>query len=437
LRQVMSFSIIVIVWAKLAVNMWESEEQYLMEAWHCVIEDGGIVRPQFKGTLQTSLVDSNAKDIVYPAWKARLRMTLSFSVTFLFCAVVSLCIYFWVSITYSSETGGNIAASVFLSVQIKIFELIFNVLGQHLNNFENHKYQVSDYTSYLRKQFLFQFVNNYTAFFYLALKQRFTEAGCPPGGCLLCLRRDLTITLVILTVARIGQVMLSSVQVTWRLRREAAVLQKKHDGEPPLRSFTELQSDYGICREREQIEMMIQLLISMGYVVLFGGVAPIIVPFSFLVFAVQLRACAFFIINGAQRPFPRRSMGIGAWHGIVRLLMYFGIVFSGVLLVLYGDMFREQSVITRLSGVLCFCIFMSIVTEVVSFAVPPASRQAHQLAERRLLVENRLMEVVGEVDGSKMRDDSQLLKKAYEDQGIVNAVDQAQWERIPNIHGVC
>lgn len=432
MRQVMSFSVIIIVWAKLAVNMWEREEQYLMSMWHCVVEDGGIIRPQFRGELRTSIIDSNVKDLVYPAWKANLRKAFSFSVTFMFCIAVSVCIYFWVNITYSSESGGNIFASIFLAAQVKFFEIIFNHLSERLNAFENHKHQVDDYNSYLSKQFLFQFVNNYTAFFYLAVKQRFTEAGCPPGGCLFALRRDLSVTLVVLTIARVGEVLVASVTVKRRLQREAAALRKKHDGEPPLRSFTELQSNYGFYREREQVETMIQLLVSFGFVVLFGGIAPIIVPFSFFLFAVQLRASAYFLLTGAQRPFPRRSMGIGAWHGIVQWLMYFGVVFAGVLLVLYGDMFQEVSVITRVSGVIAFCLVMCIIIEVVSLAFPPLSHQAHTLEERRQLVENRLMELVGEVDGAKM-EDSQSLQKAYEDQNVIDAVDLGQWDRIPTM----
>merc|ERR1719487_1844023 len=179
---------------------------------------------------------------------------------------------------------------------IQIFTAIYNPVAALLTDNENHKYQVDYYGSYLRKQFIFQFINQFSAYFFIAVKQRHTAFGCPENDCMGLLRAQLTMTLAFLVVMAIVQILMKTIKVSVMLWWEERSLRKELEGtgkEIPARGFVEEQAKYEPFRIREQIEAMVQLVIALGYVLIFGAVAPRIVPLCFCVFAVQFRATAY------------------------------------------------------------------------------------------------------------------------------------------------
>merc|ERR1719326_703241 len=119
-----------------------------------------------------------------------------------------------------------------------------------------------------------------------------------------------------LSALRIGQVLVASLQVKFALWWETYQMTSK-GLTPPPRSFAEEQSKYLPFRIREQIEAMLQLVIPLGYVLIFGAVAPITVPMCFAVFVVQLRASAHLLASTAKRTVPRRQVGVGHWKDCV------------------------------------------------------------------------------------------------------------------------
>merc|ERR1719387_1525816 len=136
------------------------------------------------------------------------------------------------------------------------------------------------------------------SFFYIAIKQRYTTLGCPAGGCLAFLRKQLIIVQVVLSLSRIAEIIAYSLWVRYTLWRELKQLQKDRResgmmGEEEeienVRCYAEEQGKYAKFGLREQISGMNQCVISLGFVILFGAIAPIMVPFSLAVFMVQLR----------------------------------------------------------------------------------------------------------------------------------------------------
>lgn len=238
-------------------------------------------------------------------------------------------------------------------------------------------------------------------FFYLALKQRYTTTGCP-GGCLLLLRKQLVTSLILLSLVRIGEAVFTTLLVRFKLWREEQVRQQElNTEERPKLCYAEIQSNYAEFRIREQIEMMSQLVVSLGFVIMFGSVAPLIVPFSLLVFVVNLRIEAFLLMTASKRPFPRRAYGIEAWTMVIRAIRGIGALFSAYLLAVYGAMFRGQETITRLSGMFAFCLFVLIIWALVDLVFPSTSPEADLLKERREYVKNRLMEKCAETAHNK------------------------------------
>lgn len=443
MRQVTSLSIVIITWSKMASNLWDREETYFRKLWNLAAAvDARIPRPQFYGKLKKCEVDSNRLDIAYAAWKYRVRQFVSGLTASILCCFVAASILTWVTIF---EGQMDIYASVCLAIQVKIFELFFNRIAWSLTVFENHKFQVHFYNSLLWKLFALQTVNSYSAFLFLAIKQRHTEHGCPEEGCFTVLRQQLAVTLMILVLARVCEVIGQSLIVRFKLWQEDKALRKACPGEePPKRSFTEEQAKYTKFGIYEQIQVMSQLMLALGYIILFGGIAPVIIPFCLLEFAVQMRASAFILVTGTQRPFPREVVGMGAWMEVQKLLMQLGVLFAGFLIVEYGDMFRGEALITRLVAVLAFAVIVNCVWRMVDMAWPPACVEADLLEARRARVKHAVMEETAQAaaDMERRTGTNSFDVMFSADAPALNAshgqehshVMGGRWEEIPRYH---
>merc|ERR1719263_1037275 len=137
---------------------------------------------------------------------------------------------------------------------------------------------------------------------------------------------------------------------------------------------------------------MMQLVVSLGYVLIFGAVAPIVVLFCFCVFLVQLRATAYRATTTCRRPLPRKSAGLGPIQDIVKSLMTFGSVTNGFLMVTYGVSFQGTSLITKISGLLVWIVVINLVWALTSLCLPAKSNGAHLLTLRRTHVLNKVDE---------------------------------------------
>jgi len=303
----------------------------------------------------------------------------------------------------------NLVAAVCLSIQIKIFEVVFNHLVDDVTDFENHKWAAHHYNSYLWKMFLFQAVNNYSAFLFLAVKQAHTHGGCGEEGCLHVVNAQLSMTIFLLALCRLFQVIVRTWSVRWRLWREMDALHSRSllsslrkfpgrvlraeevtgDGEQ-TRTFEEDQSKYEEFRIKEQIETMCQLVLSLGFVLLFGAIAPLIVIFCFVVFVTQLRCSWYLMTNCSRRPIPRVHHGVGAWSQTIWILMHIGVLFSGYLFVEFGVTFQGVPVLTKLTGIIIFCVCTVVGWGIVDFFWPPHEPDIVLLQSRRDHVLRRL-----------------------------------------------
>jgi hypothetical protein len=420
-----SFNIVTIIWAKIAFNLWEREESFFAALWG--LEDGThidssrqLIRPSFIGSLSHAEHDRTELEKVYPAPMLLLRKCCTFGVTMLFCTVVWLLMAFWYTLYHGRL---DLVASIMLCLQIKIFEAIWNSIAPWLTEFENHKYPNDFYNSYLWKLFLFQAINSYAAFFYTAVQP---TAGCPQEGCLFYLRTQLIIIQIVLSVSHMASIVFQVHKVDFLLWYENLQLRvsagtttmseevtheaslalergfsSKTVGHAssshvmrkeglPERSYAEEQGKHVEFGDRQQIEAMCMLMISLGCIIIFGAVAPIIVPFCLIVFALELRFTSHVLATHAKRPLPERRLGIGAWKNVLSVVMKVGVAFSGYLLVTYSDTFRHTRPLTKVSGAVGFCILSLLAWELVNIFWPPKDPTVQVLDGRRARVERKI-----------------------------------------------
>lgn len=424
-RQVLGMTIMVLVWAKIASNLWDQEQEFFLKLWglNSDVKDR-IIRAEYRGLLLPANYDGNIKELQAAKINLFLRRLGSALFTCLYICLVLFGIMLWLSVF---DGNMNLVAAICLTIKIKIFEFIWNILCPILTEFENPKYADDYYNSFLIKQFLFGFVNNYWAFLFLAIKQKYTITGCPAGGCLWAVRKQLVITFTILSACRIFQVVLEAFIVKFALWWEDRALKKALGTEEiPKRSFVEEQSKYSDFSAAEQVQNMIQLVVPLGYVMLFGGIAPFIIPMAFVVFAISLRAGGYTLLSASKRPVPREMYGIGAWKEVVNGLMYIGLLFSGFLLASYGDMLDGTWMITRISIVGVFCLFVCTIWGVIDFLIPSTCQSVEVMAARRTRVVHKFEEELAKSTGASTGDRGGALRFTSSDKALQEGV----WDSI-------
>merc|ERR1719346_731338 len=130
-------------------------------------------------------------------------------------------------------------------------------------------------------------------------------------------------TLIVLGICSVLQMLADCFMVVLKLWWEVRQL-KKQGKQVPTRFVVEEQAKYAKVTEVVEVQNMQVLVVALGYVFLFGGVSAAVVPYSLVVFAIQLRAFAIMLCTCAQRPFPYQSFGIGNWQFCTHFLMCVG-----------------------------------------------------------------------------------------------------------------
>eukprot|EP00747_Dinoflagellata_sp_TGD_P090856 gnl/TRDRNA2_/TRDRNA2_164860_c0_seq4.p1 gnl/TRDRNA2_/TRDRNA2_164860_c0~~gnl/TRDRNA2_/TRDRNA2_164860_c0_seq4.p1 ORF type:complete len:962 (-),score=158.54 gnl/TRDRNA2_/TRDRNA2_164860_c0_seq4:151-3036(-) len=451
-RQVIGFSIVLALWSRVAYNLWEREQNYFLRHWDMDRRaEQNITRPEYFGYPTPSPLDRNETDKQYPRNLSIMRQLLSGSVTLLYSVFVAFMIVVWVNKSLLENGQMSITAAVVLAMQIKVFELVYNLLAEALTNFENHRFSTSYYNSYLWKQIFFQSVNYYMPFIYLAVMQRRHEAGCPKEGCTAALRVSLTITLVIICACRLAEVTVMAYKVKFTLWWERRQLEKQGLDIPHL-SFTEEQAKYGEYRTREQVEAVLELVLSLGYVLIFGAVAPITVVFCLLVFVVQMRASAYLLTSSVKRTLPRRQNGIGAWNEVVGILMKIAIIFEAFLLISVGASFKGAAILAKVTGFIVFLLCMVVLWGAIDFILPPVDDEttllggrrdyAHRVILQRSGMTSKTVNKPGNQSGGwgckkrKSQTESSIGAATVLTEDACNAIIETDgWDQIPHLDG--
>jgi len=436
------FSIIVAIWARVAGNLWRREQDYLIAAWDlAALEKDKSVRPDFAGVMRKSEVDANRDELYYDEWKYALRLGASWLITLVYCFLNFSVVTLWID---NSDGDLNLFASIMLAVIVQVFTVIYNWMAETLTIAENHKYQSHFYDSYLKKMFLSQFVNQYSAFFYIAVKQQFTKNGCVtiggvPDNCVGMIQQQLPTTLAVLALMRVVQVVVATLKVKLFLWWESRQIEKA-GGTKPVYAFVEEQSKFGEFRIREQIEIMSCLAITLGYVLIFGAIAPRIIPLCFIVFVVQLRAAAMIVTTAAFRPVPRMTQGIGSWVDVVRTLLIIGVFFSGYLLVQFGPLFRGLAVLTKLSCLCLYILFIFLVWALIDTIVPGVCARTAVLSSRRSYVKKQLTQKSEDrekkLENARRPSLGMISDKSGPGMGMVEwaqEVESEEWDKIPGL----
>lgn len=166
------YSLFISLWTIFFLELWKRKQKDLSLKWGTqYFEEEEPDRPEYKGKQILSYIDGKPTLYFPPHKKNFLLFQSTVVINFLVAIVIGVvsAIYILRFRLYTS-IGGNasIVASALNSIQIVIFNMIYNTVATKLTNYENHRTATSYDDSLISKLFIFQFVNSYASFYFLA-----------------------------------------------------------------------------------------------------------------------------------------------------------------------------------------------------------------------------------------------------------------------------
>jgi hypothetical protein len=383
-------ALVIILWSTVVQEVWRKEQHFFTTFWSLDPERmRRVVRPQFRGDRRLAHYDKNRFELHDGRTSSdTFRRCVSNAIMFAFCSMIAPSIAWWY---HEFSDNMNTVASIMLSAQISVFDIICGYVVRGLIDWENHEFQEAYFDSYTSKMFLFDCVNHYLPFIYLGLRQQLLMNGnCGEEVCLDVLRKQLCLRQLTCLLGCICGSLSSMGRVEWQLRWRRAGTWANVLPKLPL---LEAQSHFVEYRTLQQYRHTMRLLIPLGSTLLFGAVAPMMVLVTFLVFAVELRCQAYLLTTYYKRPVPRIMQGIGEMKHIVERLTFIGTLTSSTLVVLFGSLFRDSDHQAKVAGWCTFYCLAIAIQGFVTWALRGESEELRTLKKRREHVHNEIVKI--------------------------------------------
>eukprot|EP00741_Cyanophora_paradoxa_P008360 tig00001302_g8087.t1 len=315
------------------------------------------------------------------AWVAAAYSVGTTALLVVVIAALSL-LFFREYLYFSDEKRGPLLASVIagpaFAVTIRVLDFVYFRLARYITDKENHLYYSHYEAALIRKVFVFQFVNNYIAYYYIAFYKNFklellgsrqtclpVMEGAPPN-CMYELQKQLSSVFVFQIVfGNIIEVLLPRVKAFIKgggLSLDTVLSSKTEISWVEFQSrkmdiFGGLFDDYN------------ELIIQFGYVTLFAAGFPLAAVFAFLNNVLEVRTDAFKFLSSFQRPYIRGAKNIGMWYTVLEIQSNIAIVTNVLILCFVSTTIDELFVQIGASGSRFWKLFAVVCIEHLVFGV--------------------------------------------------------------------
>lgn len=328
------FAYFIALWAVFMLEFWKRKQATIAQKWGQLdFEETEMERPDFKAKTITSFIDGS-KLRYFPEKQRQKLSGQSFLAVFililLVIGIVSSIYFIKDSLIKDTDLGDDLQvrtnnaqtiASGLNSIQITIANMVYTFLAYELNNRENHRSETEYNDALILKIFLFQFVNSYASFFYIA----FIEGG---NHVMESLSTNLAIIYgVRLASGLFSDIVLPLVMYKWDLRTQAM----------QVKEMTRVEKEFLLVPYNGNLKIITQyaeIAIQFGYTALFASALPIASVFGFFSNWINLKATSWKLLNLHQRPVPTGAADIGSW-GTIYLAIAICAVFTNAGLAVF------------------------------------------------------------------------------------------------------
>ncbi|XP_075910163.1 anoctamin-5-like [Petromyzon marinus] len=367
------FAVFMGLWATVFLEFWKRRQASLAYRWDltAAAEEGDPIRPEYLARCTTTKCNiiTMKEEPHMPKRILRFRYCLSgimvlFWILLILSAILGVVVYRLTIFGILSSSIPNhvtkikvigalltpdmvttITASILNIVIILLLNKGYDKLALVLTDLEMPKTQGEYEYRLTFKKFLFQFVNFYSASFYIAFfkgkfigfpgsytyfgKWRIEE--CPPNGCLFELTSQLTVIMVVKQMVGNFQEVIIPWFSNWWAQRRAKIR--------PEAVYTRWEQDMDLQPQSplglfdEYLEMVIQF----GFVTLFVASFPLAPLLALLNNIIEVRVDAWKLVTKMRRPVVSRARGIGAWADILSFIATLSVITNSCILAFTTD----------------------------------------------------------------------------------------------------
>jgi hypothetical protein len=257
-------------------------------------------------------------------------------------------------------------ASIINAIVIQITNYTYNLVAISLTDHENHRTNTEYEDQIILKIFVFQFINSYASFYYLAFVAE-PVGDCPNDDCMSSLAINLGIIFATRLVTKnLFDLVIPYFQYKWNCYREYG-----HADIPPfIRSrLSRPEKDYlllkvsslwilnGNCingsfsfqhdTAEQSITQYLEIVLQFGYTALFATVLPISALFAHISCIISIKAYTYKILHFQQRCFPYGAQDIGTWQSVFLVIAVVAVATNAGLTVFTMDALNDYSNVFR------------------------------------------------------------------------------------------
>mmetsp|Transcript_1336 Transcript_1336/g.1776 ORF Transcript_1336/g.1776 Transcript_1336/m.1776 type:complete len:861 (+) Transcript_1336:116-2698(+) len=352
------YAVFICLWAIFMLEFWKRKQAQVQLHWGMKgIEREQPDRPEFKGEKMSSPVDGS--DILY--FPPKRQRTITYQSRSVICTCIIIVLGFvagvfglryyliYISPNNFASTHGAKIGSVINGIQINLLNLVYQRIAIWMTDRENHRTDHKYQDSLITKLFLFQFINSYSSFFYIAFIQDRIESGCDAGTCMETLMINLIIIfLENLVFLNLLDVAIPYVKHKWTLHKELDDVRGRGDAKSA--SAVEYEFTLDVYDDIMGTLMdYLNLTIQFGYLTLFVAAFPLAPLFALGNNYVSIHADAYRLLHMMQRPVPQPCQDIGTWQVIFTILVIISVVTNaGLLCFIMEGVLDGYSMSTRL-----------------------------------------------------------------------------------------
>lgn len=409
------FALLIAGWAVFMLEFWKRKQAMTAFQWGMEgFEEEQLDRPEFKGLGEgeypqidsdgktsgtiTSFIDGSQTKF-FPPKKQAILMAQSFAAIGTLATIVLaviITIYVIRRLMYSTSVGtlSSTVASIMNSVQIAIFNVIYSKVANYLTDRENHRTDTTYEDSMIAKLFMFQFVNSYTSFFYLAFVAKYVArpegsdddatGECGYNDCMIALAINLAIVFgTRLTLGNVLELLEPYLKGLLRQREEKVDVSTLS---PAEQEFLLEPYDLLVGCLNDYAELAIQF----GYMSFFVTALPAAVFGAFLNNFVEIRTDAYKLLSG-RRPILQGAEDIGTWQAVFTLIAGLSVVTNAGIVSFTMSIFDSYSVSVRMWLFIGFQWLLFTLQYIIEVAVPDEPYEVQVQKKRTNHIINKII----------------------------------------------
>ncbi|CAM9174547.1 unnamed protein product, partial [Ectocarpus fasciculatus] len=378
------FCVLISLWSVLMLEAWKRNEKILSLKWGTAgFENDEPDRPQYKGEVIQSFINGSRLNY-FPRAKHDSLVAQSTAVISVLIMLVVGCVasIYVLRFNLYATLGSNasVVASVINAVQITILNIVYGKVAVKLTHRENHRTDTEYEDSLIAKIFVFQFVNSYTSFYYLAFIAPYLPrppslnddgaegdfiGECGFDDCMKPLALNLGIIFgVALTVNNAMEVGLPLLQNYMKQREES----KGTTGEATIPEQQYNLLAYEVISH--SIQDYAEVAVQFGYMTIFIVALPASCLVSLINNFVEMKIDGWKLCHVYQRPIPRSAEDIGNWQAVMSIISVIAIVTNAGLICFTMDVLDDFSLSERIWIFFTFQWLLILVQQLIAYVIP-------------------------------------------------------------------